>query len=127
MNEQNERALRASYEALGRGEVNPFLNLLADDVEWNVSGRSPVAGNYIGKSQVMDFFSKTMNLYQGGLKIEVIDVLASDTHGVVLTKESGQHDGKSVQFHSVHVYSIDNGKLKEFRVFYDDLYHRFWQ
>jgi hypothetical protein len=87
----------------------------------------PLAGEYVGKGEVLDFFGKMTNLYQGSLKLEVLDILASDMHGVVLTREAAQYGGRDVEFRSVHVWETSGGKLKRFHVFYDDAYHQFWR
>ena len=43
-----------------------------------------------------------------------------------LSRKAGQYNGKSLEFRSVHVWEINNGKLVEFHVYYDDAYHNFW-
>jgi ketosteroid isomerase-like protein len=100
------------------------MDSLAEDIKWHVSGQSPLAGKYVGKGEVLGFFGKMMNLYEGSLKLDVLDILASDRHGVVLTREAAQYDGRSVEFRSVHLWEISGGKLKQFHVFYDDAYHQ---
>ena len=127
MNTQNESMLRTSYDAFGRGDINLLMSSLSDDIDWLVSGGSPLAGKYVGKNEVLSFFGKMMNLYHGRLKMDVLDILASDRHGVVLTSEAAQYDGRSVEFRSVHVWEISGGRMKRFQVFYDDAYHQFWR
>lgn len=124
--QSNEQTLKRSYDAFGRGEVNPLVEALADDIQFTVSGGSPVAGVYSGKAGVLVFFGKMGELYQGSLRLQVLDILASDSHGVVLTQESLEYRGRSVEFRSVHVWEFQNGKLHRFQTFYDDSYHRFW-
>ena len=126
MKAENERTLRESYDAFGMGDINPLMNSLGDEIEWHVSGRSPLAGKYVGKDNVLSFFGKMMNLYGGSLKLQVLDILADDVHGVVLTREAASYNGRVVEFSSVHVWEISNGKLNHFRVYYDDAYHSFW-
>jgi len=126
MTHRNEKMLRASYDAFGRGDANPLMSALAEDIKWYVSGRSPLAGEYSGKAEVLGFFGKMMEFYQGTLKQQVLDILANDAHGMVLTREAAQYKEKSVEFRSVHVWEISNGKLVEFHVYYDDAYHNFW-
>ena len=61
MGEQdNTSIVRGIYEAFGRGDIETILNILADNVEWNVSGDKdgiPYAGTFHGRSSVHDFFS----------------------------------------------------------------------
>lgn len=64
MNHQNEKVLRTSYDAFGRGNANPLMTALAEDIKWYVSGRSPLTGEYSGKAEVLGFFGKMMEVYQ---------------------------------------------------------------
>jgi len=61
MSEQNNTAIvKRIYEAFGRGDIEAILSNLADDVEWNVSGRQdgiPYAGTYHSRNGARDFFS----------------------------------------------------------------------
>jgi ketosteroid isomerase-like protein len=81
-------------------------------------------GEYVGKDEVLGFFGKMMRLYDGTLRLEVLDILAGEKHGAVLTKEEFQHDGKTVTFRSIHLWETHDGKFSAFRVYYDDAYHR---
>jgi ketosteroid isomerase-like protein len=123
----HERLLRANYEAFTKGDMNPMLDSLTHDIQWHVSGPSPVAGDYSGKGEVVDFFAKMMELYGGTLRIDVIDVLANDDHGIVLTRERGEHAGKAVEYEGVHRWHFRAGECARFENYYDDAYQEFWR
>jgi hypothetical protein len=36
----------------------------------------PIAGDYFGKAEVLEFFAKMMDLYQGTLRLQILDVMA---------------------------------------------------
>ncbi|HKV52774.1 MAG TPA: nuclear transport factor 2 family protein [Gemmatimonadaceae bacterium] len=120
------RLLRTNYEAFSTGNPNPLLESLSEDITWHVSGGSPLAGEYTGKDDVISFFQKMGQLYGGSLSVEVLDVLASDNHGAVLTLEELQYQGRPLSFSSVHLWEVRDGKFSSFRVRYDDAYHKFW-
>jgi len=122
----NEEMLRASYEAFTNGDVGPMLNSFADNIEWHVSGRSPVAGDYSGKADVLDFFSKMMELYGGTLRLEVIDILANDNLGIVVTDERAEYAGKSLEYSGIHRWELRGGKCARFQNYTDDAYDEFW-
>lgn len=126
MSHRNEQMLRNNYESFTKGDMNPMMNALTDDVRWQVSGGSPLAGEYVGKQKVGSFFGKMMELYQGTLRVQPVDMLANDRHGVVLTQEEFQYKGETVRFESVHKWDILDGKIVGFSVLYTDPYHRFW-
>lgn len=125
--QSTEKALRSSYEAFRRGDLKPLMDSLSDDIQWHVSGESPLAGSYRGKDEVLGLFGRMMDLYGGTLRVEVADILANDQRGVVVTKEQASHQGRNLEFSCIHLWIVRDGKLAEFRVFYDDAYHQFWR
>jgi ketosteroid isomerase-like protein len=126
MSNRNEQMLRTNYDSFGRGDMGPMLESLADDVRWIVSGGSPLAGTYVGKREVGNFFDKMMELYQATIRVQPVETLANDRHGIVLTQEEFQYGGKQVKYQSVHQWDIRNGKVAGFSVLYSDPYHQFW-
>jgi uncharacterized protein len=126
MSEAIVRLLRTTYEAFSKGDPGPLLSSLSDDIRWYVSGGSPLAGEYVGKNDVLSFFQKMGQLYGGSLKLELSDILASDNHGVVLTREELRYEDRLLSFRSVHLWEVRDGKFSSFHVYYDDAYHKFW-
>ena len=110
MPHRNEQLLRRNYDAFTTGDMDPMLDSLTDDIDWHVSGASPLAGDYKGKAEVLEFFAQMTELYGGTLRLEVLDVLANDDHGVVLTRERGEHAGKAVEYGGVHRWDFRDGK-----------------
>jgi ketosteroid isomerase-like protein len=91
-----------------------------------VSGDSPVAGDYSGPDAVLGFLSKMMELYGGTLRLDVIDVLANDDLGIVVTEERAEYDGKALEYSGIHGWEFRDGKLARFQNYTDDTYNRFW-
>ena len=123
----NEDTLRKLYDALGRGDVPTVLGLLTDDVRYHISGRSKVSGDYAGKDEVVGFIGKLMELSGGTFRVQVLDVLANDEHGVVLTTETAQHDGRVLDNHAVHVWDMRGGACSRFRGYNEEAWDQFWQ
>jgi len=122
----NENTLRKLYDALGRGDVPTVLGLLADDVRYHIYGRSKVSGDYVGKDEVLGLVGKLVELSGGTFRIQVLDILANDEHGVVLTRETAQHDGKTLDNHAVHVWDVGDGTCTRFRGYNEDAWDEFW-
>ncbi|MDP9224564.1 MAG: nuclear transport factor 2 family protein [Actinomycetota bacterium] len=114
--------LRRGYDAYVSGDMATINELFADDVVWHVAGRSPLAGDHTGKEQVFGFFGKLQEMSDGTSKIDVHELLASDTHGVALVTESATRNGKHNQSNAVHVLHLRDGKVTEFWDAHPDQY-----
>lgn len=110
----NEDLLRRGYEAFSKGDLDTVRKLFSPDIQWHVPGRNPVAGDYKGIEEVMQFLGKIMEGTGGTFGLEVHDILANDEHGVVLVRTSGQRDGKSLSGRDVHLFHIEGGKVTEY-------------
>jgi uncharacterized protein len=70
MSQTNQGTLKTIYDAFSRGDVNTVMGLLSDDVRYHISGRSLVSGDYSGKGEVLQLFTKLMELSQGTFSLE---------------------------------------------------------
>jgi ketosteroid isomerase-like protein len=123
---KNEETLRSLYDAFGRGDVGTVMGFWTDDIEFHISGRAPVSGEYRGKDEVLGFIGKLMELSQGTFRIEVLDILANDEHGVALTIERGQRQEKTLENRAVHVWEMRNGRYASFRGYNENVWDEFW-
>ena len=126
MSHPNETMIRSAYDAITTGNLQPMLDMLSDEIRWNVSGDSPLAGDYDGKDGVLQFFGAIAEQYDNTLSVQVREVLANDHHAVVLTAESGTVDGHELEWRSAHVFSITDRVVVAFTSYQDDAYHAFW-
>ena len=126
MTHPNAELLRRAYDAFDRGNVEPLIAVLADDISWRDSNLGPVAGRYTGKQEVLGLFGKTMEVYEGTLRVTVVDILADDTYGVVLTREQGSVGGEVVTWTGVHLWTFPDGLCEQFEAYVDGDYQRFW-
>jgi ketosteroid isomerase-like protein len=52
--EDNKALLRHVYEELSKGNREPLLEALADDISWTIIGTTVVSGTYRGKKDVFE-------------------------------------------------------------------------
>ena len=110
----NEDLLRKGYEAFSRGDMDTLRNtVFADDITFHIPGKNQLAGDYVGKEKVFGFLGKVMELSGGSFRLEVHDVVANAEHAIGLTTHTGQREGRTANYHSVHVFHVRNGKLAE--------------
>jgi uncharacterized protein len=120
MTHPNEELIRRGYEAFSAGEVNTVLALFADDITWHASGSNQLAGDYHGPQEVMGMFGRLMEMTGGSFRVEVHDILANDTHGVVLVTTRAERDGQMLASRRVDIWHVADGKATEFWAFAED-------
>lgn len=126
MSHPHEETLRTVYDAFAKGDIETVMGLYTDDIQFHVSGRSPVSGSYSGKDEVLGLYGKMVELSGGTFRVEALDILANDEHGVVLTMERGQRDGKTLENRAVHVWEMRDGKCAQFRGYNEEIWDEFW-
>jgi ketosteroid isomerase-like protein len=122
----NALRLRETYEAFDRGDLGPLFGLMSDDIEWVDSTIGPLAGTYNGKEQVPQFFARMMDVYAGSLRVQIVDIVANENHGVVLTRESGTTGSQEIAWTSVHVWSFRDGQADRFTNYSSADFQKFW-
>ena len=106
--------LRRGYDNFGKGDLEAIRADLAPDIVWHVGGNSPLTGDYKGIDDVFALFGRFFTETGGTLKNEVHDVLANETHGVVMFKQSAERNGKKLETNIVHIIHLDpEGRIKE--------------
>jgi uncharacterized protein len=122
VNHPNRDLIQRAYDAFGRGDIPSVLGTFDKEIRWHVPGQSALSGDYFGHEQVLEFFQKTMDLSEGTLRIELHDIVASDTAVFVLCMVSATRSGQRAEFLEVHVWRIADGRAIEFREFQGDEY-----
>lgn len=106
--------LREGYDAFGRGDLEALRRLFAPDIVWHVVGNNPLSGDYRGIDAVFEFFGKVFTETGGTFKNDVHDVLANDSHGVAMVRQSGERSGNKLDTNAVHVVHYnDQGQIVE--------------
>jgi ketosteroid isomerase-like protein len=126
MSHPNRTLLQRIYDSLARGDVDPLLAAMADDIRWRVHRPSPVAGTSAGIEEVLGFFPRMLALYEGTLQVEVNAIVADSGHGFVLVAESASRPVEDLAWTGVHVWGFRDGECARFESYYDDAYSDFW-
>jgi ketosteroid isomerase-like protein len=51
---ENKQLLQHLYEEIAKGNVQPLLESMADDIEWTIIGSTGLSGTYRGKQEVIE-------------------------------------------------------------------------
>ena len=126
MSQTNQETLRTIYDAFSKGDVDTVMVNLSDDIEYHITGRSLVSGDYAGKDEVLRFFTMLMELSDGTFGLEVVDTLTNEARGVVLCNERGKRGGRTLDNRSVHVWEMRDGKGTRFDGYNEEVWDEFW-
>lgn len=122
MKHPNSVLLEKLYSDFSKGDLQSVLNACADEIVFNVPGKSKIAGKYNKSNFVTGFIMKLMEISGGTLKVEVHDILASDRHVVVLATDHLTQNGKSINYRTAHIWRFENGKPVAWYEYPRDLY-----
>lgn len=128
MSEQHSNAqlLRDFHDAQNRfyagADQDPAAALLTEDVTWHVPGRSAIAGEHRGRSEVLRHFARRRELARHTFRIEVRGVLADGERGVVFAEASILLRGQRRGWETVAVFRVVDAKIAECWVYPGDQY-----
>ena len=122
MKHANALTLEKLYADFANGDLNAVLAACADQMTFQVPGKSKLAGKYTKVNFAQDFVTKLGELSGGTFKLEVHDILASDQHAAVLATDRLTRAGKPVEFRTVHIWRFEAGKPVAWYEYPRDLY-----
>jgi len=122
MNAQdNKQVIRNNFEQLAKGNGEPLVNSLADDVEWTIIGQTVLSKTFVGKPAVLDFLGAFReSLVDGHIHIRVDNLLAdgdyvvAQGHGEAMTK-------RGVAYNNTYcwVYRFAGGRIRAITEYLD--------
>src|ERR687890_1808126 len=123
MGEQtNVAVVLQTYETVGRGDIPGVLDLLTDDVVWNLQGPStiPFAGVHRGREGIAEFFSLVGEALEFE-QFEPREFVAQGDSVVVLGYERSiaKATGRPLEQEWAHVYTLRGGKIATGLLFED--------
>ncbi len=122
MTHPNTQLLTKLYADFAAGDLQAMLAVCADQMTFQVAGKSRLAGKYDKATFATGFVTQLMELSGGTLKLEVHDILSSDRHAVALLTDRLSRGGKELEYRTVHVWRFENGKPVAWYEYPRDLY-----
>ena len=125
--DENKKLMQVAFEALSEGDAEPFLGLLADDVNWTITGSTAWSRTYQGKAAVMEdllgpVFAKFATQYRSTASRLVAedDIVVVEARGDVLTTSGLRYDNTYC-----YVCRFEDGRICEITEYMDtDLVRR---
>ena len=120
--ETNRKSVAAIYSAFKAGDMPRLLDVLADDVVWDVHGAPdlPMAGSWAGKAAVAEWFDLLGGTSEVTL-FEIEHMLAEGDLVAVFGRESGivQATGRDYAIAWAHLWTLQDGRAVRFQNFLD--------
>jgi len=126
----NARRIRDLFAAFRAGDVAAIQDAIAPDATWRFPGRRGLlAGSHAGHEAIFAFLGRVMELTAGTFGLDLEDVVANDTRGVVFFRGRGTRpDGRTLDNPTCLAIRFADGRAIDFREFVWDLDHveAFW-
>jgi ketosteroid isomerase-like protein len=122
MKHPNAALLEKLYADFAKGDLEAMLAPCADQMTFQVPGKSKLAGKYTKSSFAQGYATKLAELSGGTFSVEVHDILASDLHAAVLATDRLTRAGKTIEFRTVHIWRFEGGKPVAWYEYPRDLY-----
>jgi ketosteroid isomerase-like protein len=126
---ENAAIVRRGYQALSRGDLTTFTDLFGDDVSWHTPGRSPLAGNVVGREAVLArlgrYPAETGGTFRADLKRLLTD---EDGRVIAIQHNVAERDGKHLDVYCCVVFELEDGRIVNGREHVYDLpaWDEFW-
>jgi ketosteroid isomerase-like protein len=99
--------------------------LFAEDVEFGLSGRSPVAGTYRGRDAAVAAMRRLVDETDdtlGPVRHDTWDICTSEHHVILIEWLRATRKGRRSQFYIHLVCAVDNGEIKRAFATFDSQY-----
>jgi len=118
--EQNVQTVKDFFAAIGRGDREALLALIADDIEWIIPGEDwPLAGTHRGHAGLADVLQKASKTME--TSTEPREFVAQGDRVLVVGVATGKIKATNKTFKDDWVFAItvQNGKLTKIREYID--------
>jgi len=119
--DENKQLVRQLYAELSKGNNQPFIECMADDIRWTVIGTTKFSGAIVGKQNVVNkLFNRVASQLNGPTMATIKNLIAESDYVVV--ESSGQvttTTGKPYSNTYCEIFRLAGGKVKEVTVCLD--------
>jgi uncharacterized protein len=118
---QNKEHMQAVFSELAKGNARPFVEAMADDFRWTVTGTTKWSKTYEGKQAVLsELFGPLLNAIEGNLRTTAQRFIAEGEYVVVEARGNNTtKSGKPYNNRYCFVFRLDGGKLRELTEYMD--------
>jgi uncharacterized protein len=125
----NAAIIRRGYEAFNSGDLTKLAELFGDDVSWHTPGRSPLAGDVVGREAVFVRLGRYMAETDGTFRADLKRVLIDEDGRVIgIHHNVAERGDKHLDVYCCIVFELENGRIVDGREHFYDLHawDEFW-
>lgn len=113
--QENKRLMQQVFEELARGNSPALIEVLADDVEWQVTGTTKLSKKYRGKAALMNELLGPLFSQLADKFIMTADRFIADDNYVVVEchGKTTTNTGRPYNNKYCFVFRMEDGKIKE--------------
>jgi ketosteroid isomerase-like protein len=109
--DRNAALIRTLVDDFQRGDLDAVRTHFSTDAVWELPGRGTLAGEYKGPEAIIGFLARSFELSGGTLRLEVLDVLASEHGAAHVQRVTAQQLGRSLDCVEVIAHDIVDGVI----------------
>lgn len=125
----NADVVRRGYQAFNSADLKTLTELFDEGASWHTPGRSPLAGDHVGRDAAFAQFGRYLEGSGGTFKAELRHLLTDDDGRVVgVHHNSAVRNGKRLDVGCCIVFEVRDGRIVDGREhFYNlDAWDAFW-
>ncbi|MFC4113570.1 nuclear transport factor 2 family protein [Nonomuraea zeae] len=104
---------RRLYELIDDGDIDGYLDLIADDAVFHIGGDSIVAGEHRGKDAIIRLGRLVLAETSGTFQTRLLSVEANDSYAITLHHWTAERRGERVAMDNFNVYRFERGLVTE--------------
>jgi ketosteroid isomerase-like protein len=119
---ENKQLLRDIFSELSKGNSRPFVESMADDFRWTVTGTTPWSKTYDGKQAVVtELLGQLRSRFDGPVRVAASRFVAEDDLVVVEARGAGNVTTAGTPYNNTYcfVFLVEDGKLREVTEYMD--------
>lgn len=102
----------AAYDSHDREAMQESL---AENAVWHVGGTHRLSGDYRGRDAILDYFDTVRGETGNTMKLEPLEVLASERHGAAFLRVTAERRERSLDVVVADAFRFDtDGRILEF-------------
>ena len=120
--EQNKQLIQQIYTEISKGNTQPLLESLADDIQWTIIGTTVLSGTSRGKQEVINKLLKPLRArLADGPIVYSFDRFIAEGEYVVMQAHARATSKSGKPYNNTYciVFRIVDGKLKEITDYVD--------